>query len=310
MSASESARGTGTPTPLALAAGFAAIYLIWGSTFLGIKIAIETIPPFLMGGMRFLTAGLLLFGWARLRGAPPPNRVEVRDAAIVGALLLWLGHGALIWAEQWVASGLASILVATVPIWMVLLAWGVGEGDRPTAATWLALGVGLAGVALLGTGEELAVGVRGIEGRIGAVAILAGCVVWAGGSIFSRRARLPATPRVATAVQMISGGALLAATGTLVGEWGDFDPGAVTARSWLALSYLIVFGSLVAFSSYVWLLRVSTPARVSTYAYVNPVVALLLGWGLAGEPLGARTLLAAALVLMSVAALNRPSRSR
>ncbi len=285
---------------------FLSVYLIWGSTYLAIRWAIETIPPFTMAGIRFLIAGSLLLLWARARGVPSPTRAQIRDGVVAGALLLLGGNGAVVWAEQWVDSGLAALLIATVPLWMVLLDWLWGGGRRPSRWAWIGIAWGLFGIWLLvGRG-----GFGVLEGPalVGGAVILAGSVSWAVGSIHSRRAAIPAAPRMATAIQMLAGGVLLSGAGILAGEWSRWDPWATSLRSVLSLAYLIVFGGMVAYSAYIWLLRVSTPGRVATYAYVNPVVALLLGWALADEPLGTRTLVAAGVILSAVVLLNRVSR--
>ena len=287
---------------------FAAVYLIWGSTYLGIRVAIRTIPPFTMAGGRQLVAGAVLWLWARALGAERPTRRQVRDAAIVGGLLLVCGNGAVVWAEQWVPSGLVALLVGAVPLWMVLLDWVWGGGRRPGPLLVVGLLWGLGGVALLVSGDQIAA--AGPRDLAGGVVVLMGGVCWAAGSIYSRRASLPRRPRMGTALQMLWGGILLLALGGVGGEWRDFDPAAVSGASLLAVAYLIVFGSIVAFSTYIWLLRVSTPARVSTYAYVNPVVALFLGWALAGEPLTARTVVAAFVILSAVALISVRSRPR
>jgi drug/metabolite transporter (DMT)-like permease len=279
-------------------AAFLAVYLIWGSTYLAILFAIETIPPFLMAGARFLLAGGVLLAWTRWHGAPMPTREEWRGATLVGLLLLLGGNGAVVWSEQWVPSGLVALLVATVPLWMVILHWLWGGGSRPGPALLLGIAWGLVGVALLVGSQEIGSGSR--EDLLGGLVVLGGSLSWAFGSVWQRRARLPRHPHTASAAQMIGGGAGLLVAAALAGDLGRFDPGAVSLRSAVSVLYLVVFGSLVAFSAYLWLLRVTTPARASTYAYVNPVVALLLGWGLAGEPLGGRTLLAAFVILTSV----------
>lgn len=287
---------------LQLSVAFAAVYLIWGSTYLAIRFAIETLPPFTMAGVRFVVAGALLYAWTRrVRGVQAPSGTEWRAGAVVGGLLLLGGNGAVVWAEQWVPSGLAALLIATVPLWMVLLEWLAG-GARPTGLVVLGLVQGLIGVGLLVGGREL--GVSSPATFIGGLAVLAGSFLWAAGSIYSRRAPLPAAPRMGTAVQMLTGGAMLLVAGLLLGEWATVDVHAISVKSALSLLYLIVFGSLVAFSAYIWLLRATTPARVATYAYVNPVVALVLGWALADEPLSPRTLLAAAVILTAVMIIN------
>lgn len=290
------------PSKKALVIAFGAIYVIWGSTYLAIRFAIETIPPFTMAGVRFLVAGGLLYAWARSRGAARPRRVHWRGTAVVGALLLLGGNGAVVWAEQWVASGLVALLVASVPLWMVLLDWMWGGARRPNA--WLVGGLfwGLLGVALLVGSDEM--GGSDTQTLFGALIVLAGSFAWAAGSIYSRSASLPPSPRLATAMEMLVGGGLLLFLGGVAGEWGTISYAAISLKSVLALGYLIVFGAIVAFSAYIWLLFASTPARVATYAYVNPVVALFLGWALASEPLDSQALLAGGVILSAVWAIS------
>lgn len=287
-----------SPSKKALIGAFAAVYTIWGSTYLAIRFAIETIPPFTMGGIRFLMAGGILYAWARARGAGRPKQRHWRGTAVVGALLLLGGNGAVVWAEQWVASGVVALLVASVPLWMVLMDWSWGGGRRPNA--WLVGGLlwGLLGVAFLVGSEEMGGG--STQTLLGALVVLAGSFSWAAGSIYSRTASLPPSPSLATAMEMLVGGGLLLLLGGVVGEWGTFSLAAISLKSLLSLAYLIVFGAIVAFSAYIWLLRVSTPARVATYAYVNPVVALILGWGLASESLDSQALLAGGIILSAV----------
>ena len=284
--------------PLNTIMAFAAIYVIWGSTYLAIRFAVETLPPFLMLAARFGVAGLLLYGWLRLRGYTRPPGHEWIGSTAVGGLLLVGGTGAVAWAEQWIPSGLAALIVAIVPMWMVLLDWVRPEGRRPTAPVVAGLVLGLAGVVLLVGPVELGGGGR--MQYLGAAAVVAGTVSWATGSVFGSSFRVPSVPRMAAALQMTMGGALLLTVGTLRGEWSRFDPAGISLRSGLSLLYLIVFGSIIAFAAYVYLLRVSTPARVGSYAYVNPVVAVFLGWALADEPVTGRTLLAAAVIITGV----------
>jgi drug/metabolite transporter (DMT)-like permease len=279
-------------------AAFAAVYLIWGSTYLAIRIAIETIPPFVMAGVRFLIAGTLLFAWARARGAPAPTRRHWIAAILIGVLLLTLGNGAVVWSEQRVASGLTALLVAMVPVWTVLVEWVGGTRQRPGAGTVAGLLIGLAGVALLVAPGHLAGGSR-VDPLI-ALVLTGGSISWSIGSVYSHRAGLPRSPQLATAMEMLAGGGGLLLAGLASGELAAFHPAAVTGRSAVAVVYLIIFGSLIGFTAFVWLLRVSTPARVSTYAYVNPAVAVLVGWAMAGEQLSARTLLAAAIIVAGV----------
>ncbi|MGW8282617.1 MAG: EamA family transporter [Gemmatimonadota bacterium] len=287
------------PAPLTTFVAFAAIYLIWGSTYLAIRFAVETLPPFLMLAARFGVAGLLLYAWLRLRGQPRPPRKEWIGSAAVGGMLLVGGTGAVAWAEQWIPSGLAALIVAIVPMWMVLLDWIRPGGRRPTRAIVSGLVMGLAGVALLVGPVELGGGGR--MQYLGALAVVAGTISWATGSVFGSAFDVPSVPRMAAALQMTMGGVLLLTLGTLRGEWSRFDPAGISIRSGLSLVYLIVFGSVIAFAAYVYLLRVSTPARVGSYAYVNPVVAVILGWALANEPVTGRTILAATVIITGVA---------
>lgn len=282
---------------LKLVLAFAAVYLIWGSTYLAIRLAIETLPPFLMAGVRFLVAGILLYAWARWRGAPRPARTHWLAAAAVGGLMLLGGNGGVVWAEQRVPSGLTAVLIATVPLWIALLEW-VRGGVRPGGRVAGGLMMGLAGIALLVGPGELA-GAKGID-LVGAAVLLVASLSWAIGSLYSRRARLPSSPLLATAMEMLAGGLLLLLAALVTGQVSAVNPSQISLQSVLALGYLIVFGSLVAFTAYVWLLRVTLPAHAATYAYVNPVVAVLLGWALGGEPLTARTLLAAAVIVGAV----------
>jgi drug/metabolite transporter (DMT)-like permease len=287
-----------TPRRTHILAAFAAVYLIWGSTYLGIRIAIESIPPFLMAGFRFIIAGTALYAWLRMRGVERPLRIHWRSAAIIGALMVVGGNGGVTWAEQRVASGLAALLVAMDPLWIVLLDWLRPGGNRPPMVVVAGVVLGLLGMVLLIDPANLTGGLR-ID-IIGVGALVLAALSWAGGSLYSRYAPLPDRQQMGTALEMLVGGVLLVIAGSATGEWARFDLTAITTRSWLAFTYLIVFGSLIAFSAYLWLLKASTPAKAATSAYVNPVIALFLGWALAGEPLGPRVLVAAVIVLGAV----------
>lgn len=296
-----------TPTPgdppvgkLLLA--FAAVYFIWGSTYLAIRWAIETMPPLGMASLRFFIAGGLLYGWARLRGVPNPTRRQWRDGAISGTLLLAGGNGAIVIAEQWIPSGLVALLVATVPLWLVLLDTLVGSRIRPSGRTVVGLVVGFGGVAVLAGSPG--VGAGGPQELLGVVVVLGGALCWAGGSLYSRYASEPPRPRMVVATQMLSGACVLGAIALLSGEMTGFVLADVSVRSWLALGYLITFGAIIGYAAYIWLLTVVEPARAGTYAYVNPVVAMLLGWAFADEQLTFRSLLAAAIILGSVIVLT------
>ena len=287
------------PSTTAVAAAFLAVYVVWGSTYLAIRFAIETLPPFSMAGVRFLVAGAFLYGWMRMRGAQRPKALHWRGAFIVGGLLLLGGNGAVVWAEQRVPSGLTALLVATVPLWMMLIDWLRRDGARPKLRVVIGLLLGFAGIGILIGPGEIMGGDR--VDPLGAAALIFASLSWATGSIYSRHATLPSSALLATAMQMLAGGTLLAAAGLVTGEWLAFEPAAVTWRSILALLYLIVFGALVGFTCYTWILRVSTPAKVSTYAYVNPVIAVILGWTLADEALSMRTVVATAVIVAAVA---------
>ncbi|MGE0159315.1 MAG: EamA family transporter [Gemmatimonadales bacterium] len=291
--------------PMVLAA-FASVYVIWGSTYLAILWVIDSIPPLLMAAGRFLFAGALLYGWMRLRGAAKPTRVHWRAAAISGPLMLAGGNGAVVVAEQWVPSGVAALLVASVPLWMVILQPLFGPAAKPSRRVQVGLLVGFGGAALLGGAPS---GGSGSHAVLGALLVLCGCASWAAGSLYVRSAPAPKSPLVLVSMQMLTGGLVLGIMSLLFGEPFRFDPSGVSMRSVLALVYLVIFGSLVAYSAYVWLLTVSTPARVGTYAYVNPVIALLLGWALAGEAIGFRSALAATVIVGSVVVIVSEAKS-
>jgi drug/metabolite transporter (DMT)-like permease len=300
-------RAAGTPSGVALVAAFAAVYVIWGSTYLAIRIAIETLPPFFMAGLRFLAAGAMLYGWARLRGAAAPARAHWRSAAIVGTLLFLGGNGGVVWAEQRVSSGLAALMIATEPLWVVILGWAVRSGPRPSGRVVLGLVAGFAGVGLLvGAGGEGG----GTLDPSGAAVLVAASACWAAGSLYSPRAAFPPSQVLSSAMTMLAGGVALLGAGLLHGDAAALGSVQVSPRSILAFGYLTVFGSIVAFSAYRWLLDVAAPARVATYAFVNPVVAVLLGWLVASEPVGARTLLAGAVIVLGVVLIVADPRAR
>ncbi len=285
------------PRSLVLAA-FAAIYLIWGSTYLGIRYAVETIPPFLLGGARFLLAGGILYAWLRFKGAPNPAAFHWRNAAIVGGLLLGVGNGGVNWAEQKLASSLTALLIAITPLWFVLLDWLRPGGTRPAIQTLLGIGVGFAGVAMLVGGGN---GVRQGALDLSAVAaLMIASISWASGSLYARYTPKPDSSLMAGAMQMLTGGAALFAVGLLSGEGAKCDWSGISSRSVWSFVYLTVVGSLVGFTAFSWLLKVSTPARISTYAYVNPVIAVFLGWFIGGEKLAARILWAAGVIVLGV----------
>jgi drug/metabolite transporter (DMT)-like permease len=296
-----------TPSTTKLLAGFAAVYVIWGSTYLAIRFGVETLPPFLMAATRFVIPGAVLYAWFRRRGAPAPTGAQWRAATLSGSLLLLGGNGTVTWAEQWVPSGLTALIIASVPLWMAAMSWVVEPGARPGPRGIAGIVVGFAGVAyLVEPGGELG---RDPHTLIGALSIVLASALWAAGSLTSRHLPRPDNAFLASAMQMLGGSAALAIAGTLAGEWSRVDLAAVSPRSALSLLYLMTFGSVIALSAYVWLMKVSTPAKVSTYAYVNPVVAVLLGWGLAGEAVTSRTLAAAAVIIASVVMITTERRT-
>jgi drug/metabolite transporter (DMT)-like permease len=289
-------------------AAFASIYLVWGSTYLAIRYAIETIPPFIMGGARFVVSGAMLYLWARSRGAPRPTRLYWRNAIIAGGFLLLGGNGAVMWAEQVVPSGLTALLVSILPFWLVIIEWVRPPRRRPSGAVLVGLVLGFMGIIVL-VGPS-GVGGHGDVSPIGALVLILGSLSWAIGSFWSRDAQLPESGLLTTGMEMLGGGVLLLIVGALTGEFSHFDIHGVSRASAVGLLYLISFGSLIGFTSYIWLLDKVSPARLGTYAYVNPIVAVLLGWAIAGERLSIRTGIAAAIVICAVALITTARSSK
>jgi drug/metabolite transporter (DMT)-like permease len=281
------------------------IYVVWGSTYLAIRFAVETIPPFLTASVRFLMAGSLLFFIRWRAGDRFPSAAEWRGSGILAAFLLLGGNGAVTWAEQNVPSGLTALMVSSAPLWMLLLEALLPGGRKPSRRAIAGIGVGFAGILLLfwpGQGSLLNIH------PAGAFALIIATLSWAFGSVFSRQLTLPRSPMMGTAAEMLAGGGLLLLAGGLAGDFGRLDLASISLKSLLGLAYLTLFGSLVAFTAYTWLLRVAPTSLVSTYAYVNPLVALLLGVIFGNESLSPRSLLAAAVILGSVA-LTTTARS-
>ena len=287
---------------LKIVAAFLAIYLIWGTTFLGIRIAVETIPPFLMAGLRFFLAGGVMLPVLLARGGRFPSRLHWRSAFIVGGLMLVSGIGLVSFAEQRVSSGLAALLAATIPLWMMLFQWLGFRGKRPSRRVFGGLVLGFGGVLLLfapalqhsaGNDDVLGMGI-----------VLLGAMSFALGSLYSRRAPLPEDTRISTASEMLAGGILLFILSALVGEPARLDIAAISVRSVVALAYLTVFGSIIGYTAYLWLLKTVDPAKVSTNFYVNPVVAVFAGWLILGETVTLSTLAAAVVVLLGAAVIN------
>lgn len=285
-----------------LVLAFAAIYLIWGSTYLAIRYAVETIPPLLMMAARHFTAGIALYAWLRLRGTPAPLRIHWRNAAIAGGFFFLGSHGTLAWAEQKVPSGLAALLCATLPLWIVALSKFIGKKRELSGKVIAGLVLGFVGVAVL-IGPAALHAENGLS-LVGPGVVLLASLLWAVGTMYTQTAWLPSSSSLSSAMQMVMGGALLCVVGLATGEARHIHISALTLKSVLALAYLTVFGSLVAFTAFTWLHKVSSPTRNSTYAYVNPVVAVFVGWLLAGEPVGFRTLAATAIILSGVALVN------
>jgi drug/metabolite transporter (DMT)-like permease len=281
---------------------FSIIYFVWGSTFLAIRVGVHEVPPFLLAGMRFLVAGLVLFGWMRARGTPSPTRREWGGATLLALLIFVCDYGLLFWAERRVPSGVAAVMLATIPVFMSLSEIIILKTQRLTIRLAAALVVGIGGVAVL-VSHSVSFGDAPID-PVGACALIAAAISWSAASALTRKVPLPAEKAMSSGVQMLAGGVLLVLAAGLLGEFRRFQMQAVSAKAWLALAYLIVAGSIVGFTAYVWLIHHESPTKVGTYAYVNPVVAVLVGYFFGGESLGPRTIAGAALVLVSVVVIT------
>ena len=286
---------------VALIAAYAAIYVIWGTTYLGIRYAVETLPPLTMAGVRFTIAGGVLFAVARWKGEPAPTAANWRATALIGAMFFLISHGCLSWAELRVPSGMAALAVSTIPLWTALAGWAIGE-SRLTGRTLVGLALGFAGLVLLFGSSGLLKRPDSLAAA-GSWILVLSSICWAIGSVLARRIAIPASATLASGMEMLIGGLMLLSVGALAGDWQSLAHHTISTRSLAALAYLIVFGSLVAFTAYVWLLSASTPARVSTYAFVNPVIAVAAGWLLAGEIVTLPMLMAAAVIAAGVAIL-------
>jgi drug/metabolite transporter (DMT)-like permease len=277
---------------------FAIIYFVWGSTFLAIRIGVREVPPFLLAAMRFLVAGVVLYGWMLAQGEPTPTARQWMSAFLLAVLIFVLDYGLLFWAEQRVPSGIAAVMMATIPVFMALSEITLLRTQTLTAGLALALLIGLGGVAVL-MSHSLDLGGAPID-RAGAVALLVASISWSVASALTRKLPLPRSKVMSSGAQMLAGGVLLAIAATVLGEFHDFHPASVSRGAWFSLLYLIVAGSIVAFTAYVWLIHHESPTKVGTYAYVNPLVAVVIGYLLGGETLGLRTILGASFVLVSV----------
>jgi drug/metabolite transporter (DMT)-like permease len=277
---------------------FAIIYFVWGSTFLAIRIGVQEVPPFLLAGMRFFAAGTVLYAWMRLSGTPPPTRREWAAATLLAVLIFVLDYGLLFWAEQRVPSGIAAVMLATIPAFMALAEILILRTQRLTLRLGFALLLGFGGVAVL-VSHSVGLGQSPIAPS-GAFALLFAGVSWSIAAVLNRKLPSPPSKVMSSGAQMLAGGILLTVTAVALGELRGFHVQSVSFRAWLALAYLVVAGSIVGFTAYVWLIHHESPTKVGTYAYVNPIVAVLVGYFLGGEALGIRTILGTFLILVSV----------
>ena len=277
---------------------FAIIYFVWGSTFLAIRVGVREVPPFLLAAMRFLAAGLVLYGWMIAKGEPSPSRPQWMSASFIAILIFVLDYGLLFWAEQRVPSGIAAVMLATIPVFMALSEIIFLRTQRLTLRLAVALLIGIGGVAVL-VGRSLNLGGAPVD-RAGAVALIVAAISWSVSAVLTRKLPLPPSKVMSSGAQMLAGGVFLALTAAALGEFRNFHPSTVSLGAWLSLLYLIVAGSIIGFTAYVWLIHHESPTKVGTYAYVNPVVAVLVGYFLGGEGLGLRTILGTLFVLISV----------
>ena len=291
-------RPDGSSPTGAVVLSFGLVYVLWGATFFAMRIGVESFPPLILAGMRHLSVGLVLYPLLRRRTGIRPTAEHWRTAAVTGALLLMIGNGGVCWAEQTVPSGIAALLVATVALWMVIVDWVRPKGHRPSARVLFGIVLGFAGMAILVGPAKL--GLSGRVDPVGAGVLIAASLAWACGSLYSKHGTLPSSPMLGVAMQGLCGGAALWIAALFGGEIGRFHPASAPLRAWMAVGYLFVFGSCIGFTAYLYILKNSTAARVGTYAFVNPIVALIIGWLLGGEALTPRTLLAAAVILTAV----------
>ena len=279
---------------------FAAVYIIWGSTYLAIRVVVETVPPFLSAGGRFLIAGGIIYAVARMRGATAPPRASWKPAAIAGGLLLVGGNGLVSWAEQSVHSEFAALLVATVPLWVVVFEWAWTR-VRPRTGVLLGVALGIGGVALLVAPRS---GVDSID-PTGAAALLCASAIWSVGTLYAGKAKLPDPPLLAIGMQMTAAGALLVVAGAALGEFGRLNFSTISQASAIAFVYLVLIGALIGFTAYLWLVRKVPPALATTYAFVNPIIAILLGALILGEPVTIWTIAAASVIIIAVAIITQ-----
>ncbi len=288
---------------------FAAIYIVWGTTYLAIRFVLETLPPFTMAGIRFTTAGLLLFAWSYSRYSFKIKLNDLKLPVITGLFMILIGHGSLAWAEQYISSGFAALEAASIPVWIVVLSWMQSRNNKPNQYTIIGIALGITGVALLiGTGREFSIdpSVGSAITFISIILLIIGTISWAIGSIQSRKINKEIPLLYTISIQMLTGGSALLLLATLKGEVAEVSIPQVSILSIVSLVYLIVFGSIIAYSSYVWLMNQCSPAKVSTYAFVNPIIAVFLGWLIVDEPITSVMIIGAAAILISVLLINRP----
>jgi len=298
---------TSKPATWKVLIAFAIIYLVWGSTFFAIRVGVREVPPFLLAGVRFLIAGIALYGWLRAKGTPSPTPRQWGAASLLAVLVFVLDYGLVFWSERRVASGIAAVMLAMIPVFMALGEIVFLRTQRLSWRLGLALLMGMGGVAVL-VGRSVSLGGAPVD-AVGACALLVAAFSWSVAGILSRKLPSPSSKVMSSASQMLAGGVLLTLTSASLGEFRGFHVQAVSSSAWLALAYLIVAGSIVAYTAYVWLLHHESPTKVGTYAYVNPVVAVILGYFLGGEPLGPRTVLGTALVLASVVVITTAKKA-
>src|SRR6202158_1558021 len=299
---------TSQPRAWKVLLAFAILYFVWGSTFLAIRVGVREVPPFLLAGMRFRVAGIVLYGWMRARGTPSPTAREWSAATFLAVLIFVFDYGLLFWAERRVPSGIAAVMMATIPVFMAIAEIVFLRTQRLTLRLGLALAVGLVGVAVL-VGHTMSLGEAPVD-TAGACALIVAAVSWSVAASLTRKLPLPAAKAMSSGAQMLAGGVLLTLTAGPLGEFRGFRVQAVSRGAWLALVYLIVAGSIVAFTAYVWLIHHESPTKVGTYAYVNPVVAVLVGYFLGGEAIGPRTIVGTALVLVSVVVITTTPKAK
>jgi drug/metabolite transporter (DMT)-like permease len=296
------------PAAWKLLLAFAIIYLVWGSTYLAIRIGVREIPPFLMAGLRFTVAGAVMWAWMRVSGTPSPTLREWRDATVLGTLMFLIDYACLFWAEQRVPSGIAAVILALIPVCITLLEITWLRTQRLTLRLALGLAIGIIGVVVL-MNPSAALGEAPLDHR-GIIALLVSCCGWSVGTIITKRLTLPTSKPMSAAAQMLSGGVQLLVLAAIAGEFTHFRAYQISSGAWLSLLYLIIAGSIISYTAYVWLLHYESPTKVGTYAYVNPVVAVILGGTLGGETIGRRTILGTALILISVAAITTIKRKQ